>query len=64
MQVKQKGQVDISVAVTTPNGLITPIVPNTGARDVYNIASMVRTLADKARAGKLQPHEFMGGTFR
>jgi len=62
-QLKQQGQVDISVAVATPNGLITPIVPNVGAKDVVSISTVVRALAAKARDGKLQPHEFMGGSF-
>ncbi|ODM91889.1 Pyruvate dehydrogenase protein X component, mitochondrial [Orchesella cincta] len=62
-QLKQQAQVDISVAVATPNGLITPIVPNAGSKDVVSISSLVKTLAGKARDGKLQPHEFMGGTF-
>lgn len=52
------------MAVATPNGLITPIVHNVGARDVVSICSTVKKLAGKARDGKLQPHEFMGGTFR
>ncbi|ODN03419.1 Pyruvate dehydrogenase protein X component, mitochondrial [Orchesella cincta] len=62
-QLKQRGQVDISVAVATPNGLITPIVSNVGSKDVVSISSVVKTLAGKAKDGKLQPHEFMGGTF-
>lgn len=55
---------DISVAVATPNGLITPIVWNVGNKDVVSIADAVRQLAAKAKIGKLQPQEFMGGTFR
>lgn len=56
--------VDIAVAVATPNGLITPIVFNVGDRDVVKVSQMVKILATKAKDGKLQPNEFMGGTFR
>ncbi|CAG7678302.1 unnamed protein product [Allacma fusca] len=61
--VVQKGSVDISVAVATDNGLITPIVTNVAERDVIQISEQVKLLAEKARSGKLQPHEFMGGSF-
>ncbi|CAL8075677.1 unnamed protein product [Orchesella dallaii] len=61
--LKHQGKVDISVAVATANGLITPIVTNVGKRDVISISKTVRALAEKARDGKLQPHEFMGGNF-
>ncbi|XP_076450640.1 LOW QUALITY PROTEIN: pyruvate dehydrogenase protein X component, mitochondrial-like [Babylonia areolata] len=55
--------VDISVAVATEGGLITPIVNNVPALGVAEISQTVKALAEKARAGKLQPHEFQGGTF-
>jgi len=55
--------VDISVAVATPTGLITPIVTSADARGLTDISSTVRELAGRAREGKLQPHEFQGGTF-
>ncbi|CAL8082530.1 unnamed protein product [Orchesella dallaii] len=60
---KHQGKVDISVAVATPNGLITPTVTNVGKRDVISISKTVRALAEKARDGKLKPHKFMGGNF-
>ena len=62
-QLVQKGSVDISVAVATDKGLITPIVTNVAGRDVIQISEEVKILAEKARNGKLQPHEFMGGSF-
>lgn len=52
------------MAVATPNGLITPIVFNAQDRDVMRIGENVRYLAGRAKEGKLQPNEFMGGTFR
>ncbi|XP_056267446.1 dihydrolipoyllysine-residue acetyltransferase component of pyruvate dehydrogenase complex, mitochondrial [Pseudoliparis swirei] len=55
--------VDLSVAVSTPNGLITPIVFNAHVKGLAAISADVTALAAKARGGKLQPHEFQGGTF-
>lgn len=53
---------DISVAVAAPSGLITPIIVDAGAKSVSAIAAEMKTLANKAREGKLQPHEYQGGT--
>lgn len=54
---------DISVAVSVDGGLITPIVFNAGAMGLMEISSTVKDLAKKARENKLQPNEFVGGTF-
>uniref|UniRef100_A0A8C7NHP1 Acetyltransferase component of pyruvate dehydrogenase complex n=1 Tax=Oncorhynchus mykiss TaxID=8022 RepID=A0A8C7NHP1_ONCMY len=61
--IRQNHVVDVSVAVSTPNGLITPIVFNAHTKGLAAISSDVSALAAKARDGKLQPHEFQGGTF-
>ncbi|NP_001358967.1 dihydrolipoyllysine-residue acetyltransferase component of pyruvate dehydrogenase complex, mitochondrial isoform 9 [Homo sapiens] len=61
--IRQNHVVDVSVAVSTPAGLITPIVFNAHIKGVETIANDVVSLATKAREGKLQPHEFQGGTF-
>ena len=53
---------DISVAVAAPSGLITPIIAGADGKAVSQIASEMKALAEKARAGKLQPHEYQGGT--
>lgn len=50
--------VDVSVAVSTSSGLITPIVFNAHTKGLAAISSDVLALAAKARDGKLQPHEF------
>ena len=50
--------VDISVAVATNEGLITPIVTNVVQRSLTDISSIVRDLALRARDGKLQLNEF------
>jgi len=55
--------VDISIAVATPTGLITPIVTNADSRGVTGISAEIRELAGRAREGGLQPHEYQGGTF-
>ncbi|CAD8044784.1 unnamed protein product [Paramecium primaurelia] len=54
---------DISIAVATDAGLITPIVFNANSKGLGTIASTVKELADKAKANKLKPQEFIGGTF-
>ncbi|KAJ4930364.1 hypothetical protein JOQ06_019368 [Pogonophryne albipinna] len=61
--IRQNHVVDVSVAVSTANGLITPIVFNAHTKGLVGISSDVSALAAKARDGKLQPHEFQGGTF-
>ncbi|MEY4056642.1 MAG: hypothetical protein RL519_1977 [Pseudomonadota bacterium] len=53
---------DISVAVAAPSGLITPIIVDAGAKSVSQISKEMTALAAKAREGKLQPHEYQGGT--
>uniref|UniRef100_A0A8W8NR28 Dihydrolipoamide acetyltransferase component of pyruvate dehydrogenase complex n=2 Tax=Magallana gigas TaxID=29159 RepID=A0A8W8NR28_MAGGI len=55
--------VDISVAVATDSGLITPIVRNAAELSLSQISSTTKALAVKARDGKLQPQEFQGGSF-
>jgi pyruvate dehydrogenase E2 component (dihydrolipoamide acetyltransferase) len=53
---------DISVAVSTPTGLITPIVVGAEAKSLSAISAEMKDLAARARDGKLQPHEYQGGT--
>jgi pyruvate dehydrogenase E2 component (dihydrolipoamide acetyltransferase) len=53
---------DISVAVAAPTGLITPIIAGADGKTISQIATEMKSLAEKARAGKLQPHEYQGGT--
>lgn len=61
--IRQYNSVDMSVAVQTDNGLITPIVFDCDKKGLKDISKNVRELAQKARDGKLQPSEFQGGTF-
>jgi pyruvate dehydrogenase E2 component (dihydrolipoamide acetyltransferase) len=53
---------DIAVAVSLPGGLITPVVVDAGSLSLSVIAKRMRDLAERARSGKLQPHEYQGGT--
>ncbi|XP_074660616.1 pyruvate dehydrogenase protein X component, mitochondrial-like [Tubulanus polymorphus] len=55
--------VDVCVAVATDSGLITPIVKNADKLGISAISESVKDLATRARDGKLQPHEFQGGSF-
>lgn len=54
---------DISVAVATPVGLMTPIVKGADSRGLASISQEVKALSGKARDGKLKPEEYQGGTF-
>jgi len=56
-------QADICVAVATPTGLITPIIKNVGSKGLASISAETKSLASKAREGKLKPEEYQGGTF-
>ncbi len=53
---------DVSVAVAAPSGLITPIIRDAGRKGLAEISNEMKELAGKAREGKLQPHEYQGGT--
>ncbi|MFS0773903.1 pyruvate dehydrogenase complex dihydrolipoamide acetyltransferase [Sphingomonas sp. 1P08PE] len=53
---------DISVAVSTPSGLITPIVKEADTKSLSVISTEVKDLAGRARDNKLRPEEFQGGT--
>eukprot|EP01018_Ginkgo_biloba_P018016 Gb_12386 [translate_table: standard] len=55
--------IDISIAVATEKGLMTPILRNADQKSLSVISAEVKELADKARVGKLAPSEFQGGTF-
>ena len=61
-ELRKFSRSDISVAVAAPSGLITPIIVDAGAKTVSQISKEMKVLADKAREGKLMPHEYQGGT--
>jgi pyruvate dehydrogenase E2 component (dihydrolipoamide acetyltransferase) len=53
---------DISVAVSIPGGLITPIIAGADTKTLSAISKEMTELAARAKDGKLQPHEYQGGT--
>ncbi|KAK1269269.1 hypothetical protein QJS04_geneDACA005173 [Acorus gramineus] len=55
--------IDISIAVATEKGLMTPIIRNADQKSVSTISQEVKKLAGKAREGKLSPSDYQGGTF-
>ncbi len=61
-ELRKYSRADISVAVAAPSGLITPIIVDAATKGVAQISTEMKALADKAREGKLQPHEYQGGT--
>ncbi|MBX6321552.1 MAG: 2-oxo acid dehydrogenase subunit E2, partial [Rhodospirillaceae bacterium] len=61
--MRQYERVDISVAVAIPAGLITPVIRGADAKGLAEISNEMRALAERARAGKLKPEEYTGGSF-
>jgi pyruvate dehydrogenase E2 component (dihydrolipoamide acetyltransferase) len=61
-ELRKFSRADVSVAVAAPSGLITPIITDAATKGVAQISTDMKALADKAREGKLQPHEYQGGT--
>ncbi len=61
-ELRKYSRADISVAVAAPSGLITPIIVDAGSKSISTISTEMKELAGKARDGKLQPHEYQGGT--
>jgi len=55
--------VDIAVAVATEGGLVTPVVRNVDQKGLTTLAAEVKDLASQARAGKLRPEQYQGGSF-
>jgi len=61
-QLLNFSRADISVAVSIPGGLITPVVVDAGSKSLSKIATEIKDLAGRAREGKLRPEEYAGGT--
>ena len=61
-QMLQFKRADISVAVSIPGGLITPIVTDAAGKGVASISTAMKDLATRAKDGKLKPEEYQGGT--
>jgi pyruvate dehydrogenase E2 component (dihydrolipoamide acetyltransferase) len=63
IMIREYHTVDVSVAVATPVGLVTPIVKNADSLGISAISAAVKDLGKRARDGKLKPEEYQGGTF-
>src|SRR3546814_7956848 len=61
-QMLKFSRVDISVAVSIPGGLITPIIKDAASKGVAAISSEMKDLGHRAKDGKLKPEEYQGGT--
>jgi len=61
-QLYKYSRADISVAVSIPAGLITPIIVGADTKAVSAISTEMKDLASRAKEGKLQPQEYQGGT--
>ena len=61
--VRLYNNVDVSIAVATEGGLITPIIRNADQKGLLAISTEMKDLAGRARDNKLKPEEFQGGGF-
>lgn len=61
--IAQYTDVDISVAVSIPDGLITPILRRADTKGLAALSNEMKDLAARAKSGKLKPEEFQGGGF-
>ncbi len=59
----RKKSINIGLAVAAENGLIVPVIKNTGDQDITGIARSVHDLVERTRIRKLKPDEVQGGTF-
>jgi pyruvate dehydrogenase E2 component (dihydrolipoamide acetyltransferase) len=62
-QIVQFKTIDISVAVSIPDGLITPIIRHVDYKNLGQISAEVKHLATLAKEGKLKPEQYRGGSF-
>lgn len=61
--IRQWRRCDVSIAVATPGGLITPVIRDADIRSIGAVAADSRSLAERARASRLKPEEYQGGGF-
>ena len=60
--IVQYERADVSVAVASDNGLITPIITDAANKSLKQVSKEMKDLGGRAKEGKLKPHEFQGGT--
>ncbi|MBX3458137.1 MAG: pyruvate dehydrogenase complex dihydrolipoamide acetyltransferase [Candidatus Paracaedibacteraceae bacterium] len=61
--IRQYQGADVSVAVALESGLVTPVVRSAHLKSLKEISAEVKSLAERARAGKLMPEDYQGGSF-
>jgi pyruvate dehydrogenase E2 component (dihydrolipoamide acetyltransferase) len=61
--LRHYARVDIAVAVSTDNGLITPVVRGADSKSLSAVSATIADLAGRARSGKLAPDDYQGGSF-
>lgn len=61
--VRRYDRVDVSVAVATPNGLITPVARDAASKGLAALSNEIKALSARAREGRLKPEEYSGGGF-
>jgi pyruvate dehydrogenase E2 component (dihydrolipoamide acetyltransferase) len=62
-QVQLVSEINIGIAVSLPEGLITPVIRNADAKSLAQVAVEAQELASKTREGRARPEEVTGGTF-
>jgi pyruvate dehydrogenase E2 component (dihydrolipoamide acetyltransferase) len=62
-EVIQFGHINVGVAVTVPGGLMTVVVKDTDQKTMRQISGEVKTMAGRAREGKVKPEDVDGSTF-
>jgi len=62
-EIVYRDYVDLSVAVATPKGLVTPVVRNAESLSLVGIEKEIAALGKKAKDGKLSLEDMAGGTF-
>lgn len=61
--IRQHNSADISVAVATPTGLVTPVVRGVEGLGLSSISNQIKDLGKRGRENKLAPEEYQGGSF-
>jgi len=61
--IRHYHSVDVSIAVALDDGLITPVIRNADEKSIDAISAEMKSLADKAKKGRLTPEEYQGGAF-
>jgi pyruvate dehydrogenase E2 component (dihydrolipoamide acetyltransferase) len=62
-EIVLKGDYNIGIATDTPNGLIVPVIKNADQKNIWQLATEISVLAEKARTGKVALEDLKGGTF-